>query len=169
MKFLVVWLLVLIMAGSVMADTVADVRATTEDGAAVILHDDGTWESASVDKSLRLDLGEFSSSSDVAATTLIPCVVTEVLGGNHVAVRIDSPPYVLSSKETVRLLGIEAAAPESLESYSYESYRYLRERILGSTVYLGFDNQLRDSDGALLAYLYSDKSVCLNAVMLGRS
>jgi micrococcal nuclease len=145
-----------------------DILATTESGEPVLLRADGTWEYATLDTALRLDLGSAGSVLDVDATGLLRAVVTEVVSGNLATVRLERPPYVLQPIETVRLLGVQADDPQSLQLYSYESYRYLYEQVQGESVYLGFDRDHRDEQGALLAYLYTPDGVCLNALLVGR-
>jgi micrococcal nuclease len=79
--------------------------------------------------------------------------------GDTVRVRIENPPPGLSALETVRLLGVDT--PETVhpsrpvEAFGKEASDFTRNRLLGKTVYLAFDWDLRDHYGRLLVYIYT--------------
>jgi micrococcal nuclease len=88
--------------------------------------------------------------------------------GDTVRVRISNPPEGLSAMETVRLLGVNT--PEihrrATQRFGREASDFTRTELLGRTVYLAFDRDLRDRFGRLLAYVYTGPGRCFNAVLI---
>jgi micrococcal nuclease len=90
---------------------------------------------------------------------MIRAEVSGYVDGDTVKLRIENPPPELSASETVRLLGVDT--PETVhpsrpvESFGKEAGDFTRDRLLGKTVYLAFDWDLRDRYGRLLAYIYT--------------
>lgn len=73
--------------------------------------------------------------------------------------------------ERVRLLGIDAPdrgeADRSPAHFSWESKRYLHQRIDARRVVLRFEGtEHRDPDGHLLAYVYLTENDCINLAMV---
>jgi micrococcal nuclease len=100
-------------------------------------------------------------------------VRAEVVGhidGDTIRVQIPSPPEELRTLETVRLIGVDT--PETvhprrgLEAFGKEASDFTKSRLLGTTVYLAFDWELRDRYGRLLAYVYTQDRRCHNAQII---
>jgi micrococcal nuclease len=93
--------------------------------------------------------------------------VVSHVDGDTVRVRIANPPAGLGAVETIRLIGVDT--PETVhpsrpvEHFGKEASDFTKARLLGKTVYLAFDWDLRDRYGRLLAYIYSADGDCFNA------
>jgi micrococcal nuclease len=105
---------------------------------------------------------------------MVRAEVVDHVDGDTVRVRIASNgaavPAELGVVETVRLLGVDA--PETVhpgrpvERFGAEASDFTRKRLLGKTVRLAFDWDLRDRYGRLLAYVYSSGGECFNALLI---
>jgi micrococcal nuclease len=90
---------------------------------------------------------------------MVRAEVSGHVDGDTVRVRIENPPPGLSALETIRLLGVDT--PETVhparpvEAFGKEASAFTRDRLLGKTVYLAFDWDLRDRYGRLLVYIYT--------------
>lgn len=116
---------------------------------------------------LRALLGTSSPELDGEMT---PALVIKVVDGDTVHARVGS------SVEKVRLIGIDA--PEDTkerELFGDSSTAYARESLLGRTVWLETDVELRDRYGRLLAYIWLEppanarrdaRSALFNALMV---
>jgi endonuclease YncB( thermonuclease family) len=84
--------------------------------------------------------------------------VTNVLDGNRIVVEIvgaSTTDWIVGSTETVRYLGSYASpVDEAICGAVAAQANY--QMTFGRLVYLEFDQQLRDSEGTLLAYVYLD-------------
>jgi micrococcal nuclease len=100
----------------------------------------------------------------------VPGVVTRVVDGDTVIVRLSPPPKGFGETERVRLIGIDA--PESVrpgtpvQRFSEEAAAYTRRHLSGKKVSLRFDREPRDRYGRVLAYLYLDDGTFFNARMI---
>ncbi len=74
------------------------------------------------------------------------------------------------SVETVRYIGVDAPPPSPTACFGPESALYNRDLVLNRTVWLEFDEQRRDADGVLLAYVYLDPQgvTMVNAAMVSQ-
>ena len=97
-------------------------------------------------------------------------VKADVVGhvdGDTVRVRIANAPEGLNAIETIRLLGVDT--PETVhpnrqaEHFGQEASDFTRTALLGQSVRLAFDWDLRDRFGRLLAYIYTDEGRSFNA------
>jgi len=72
--------------------------------------------------------------------------------------------------ETIRYIGVDAPSASSSACFGPESSLYNRDLVLNRTVWLEFDEQRRDADGALLAYVYLDPQglTMVNATMISQ-
>lgn len=92
--------------------------------------------------------------------------VLRVVDGDTAVVEIPRPPAGLGTRETVRLIGVDA--PElgresrAADPGGPESAAAARALLEGRAVLLAFDRELRDRYDRVLAYLYSPDGVCLN-------
>ncbi|MCK5245429.1 thermonuclease family protein [Candidatus Bipolaricaulota bacterium] len=80
---------------------------------------------------------------------------------------VDGDTIELRGGETVRLLGIDT--PELGEPYAEDAKWYLSELVAHKTLFLEFDQQLRDIYNRLLAHIYVDTEdgwVLVNAEMV---
>lgn len=92
--------------------------------------------------------------------------VVRVVDGDTVVVEIPRPPAGLGSRETLRLIGVDAPelarAGRPSDPGGPESAKAARSLLESRRVLLAFDRELRDRYGRVLAYLYSPEGVCLN-------
>jgi micrococcal nuclease len=104
---------------------------------------------------------------------MVRAEVVDHVDGDTLRVRIASNqgavPAELGVVETVRLLGVDT--PETVhpsrpaERFGKEAGDFTKAQLLGRTVYLAFDWDLRDRYGRLLAYVYSGGE-CFNALLI---
>ncbi|MCL1994511.1 MAG: thermonuclease family protein [Spirochaetes bacterium] len=115
----------------------------------------------------RVNLAGRNDCSEAAFAQMLPAVVIGHIDGDTVRVRIPNPPPGLSVIEVVRLLGVDA--PETVhpnrpaEHFGQETSDFVRQELLGRTVRLAFDWDLRDRFGRLLAYIYTEQGRSFNA------
>jgi micrococcal nuclease len=105
---------------------------------------------------------------------MVRAEVIDSVDGDTVRVRIASnggtAPAELGVVETVRLLGVDT--PETVhpsrpaERFGKEAGAFTRAQLVGKTVYLAFDWDLRDRYGRLLAYIYLRRGECFNARLI---
>jgi micrococcal nuclease len=118
----------------------------------------------------RVNLTEPSRCEEVDFSRLVKAEVVDHVDGDTIRVRIPDPPDGLSVVETIRLIGVDT--PETVhprrdvEVFGVEASEYTKSRLLGKTVYLAFDWDLRDRYGRLLAYVYGDDNICHNAEII---
>jgi micrococcal nuclease len=83
---------------------------------------------------------------------------------------IDGDTFLTTQNETIRLIGIDA--PESARAYDEEEYfadesaNFLDSLITGEKVKLVFDRETYDVYDRTLAYVYTQDSVFVNALLL---
>jgi micrococcal nuclease len=140
------------------------------------LADSGTAESGSAGVEgretilYRVNLVEPSRCEDVDFSRLVGAEVVDHVDGDTIRVRIPNPPDGLGVVETIRLIGVDT--PETVhprrdvEFFGKEASEYTKSRLLGKTVYLAFDWDLRDRYGRLLAYVYDEDKICHNAEII---
>lgn len=83
--------------------------------------------------------------------------VTRVLDGNQIVVQVigsTTGEWIPGSQETVRYIGSYADPSDITCGAVAQQVNY--QMTFGRLVYLEFDQTLRDSDGAVLAYVYLD-------------
>lgn len=117
-------------------------------------------------KLYRVDREKIKGSREIRVANLLPARVVSVVDGDTVKVQIDEPrPSALKSRETIRLLGIDAPEsrpPRPKGYFGQESSAYVKGALTGRRVYLAFDWDLRDVYGRLLAYIYVADGDCFN-------
>jgi micrococcal nuclease len=100
-------------------------------------------------------------------------VQAEVVGhvdGDTLRLWIPDPPPGLNTLETIRMIGVDT--PETVhprrpvERFGKEAGEFTRQRLLGKSVSLAFDWDLRDRYGRLLAYIFGPDGECHNAVLI---
>ena len=115
----------------------------------------------------RVNVAGITKSRDAEINSMLSADVVGHIDGDTVRVRIVNPPEGLSVVETIRFLGVDT--PEinhpnrAAGHFGEEASNFTRDRLLGQTVYLAFDWDLRDRFGRLLAYIYTDHGRCFNA------
>jgi micrococcal nuclease len=118
----------------------------------------------------RVNIAEPPRCEAVDFSKLIKAEVVDHVDGDTVRVRIPRPPDGLGVVETVRLLGVdtpETVHPQKeVEEFGREASDFTKARLLGKTVYLAFDWDLRDRYGRLLAYIYTEDRLCHNAEII---
>jgi len=118
----------------------------------------------------RVNVEEPRSSAGVDFSRLTRAEVIDHVDGDTVRVRINNPPNGLKAVETIRLIGVDT--PETVhprrevEAFGVEASNFTKSRLLGKTVYLAFDWDLRDRYGRLLAYIYTADRRCHNAELI---
>jgi micrococcal nuclease len=118
----------------------------------------------------RVNLSEPARCEEVDFSRLVRAEVVDHVDGDTIRVRIPNPPDSLGVVETIRLIGVDT--PETvhprrdMEFFGGEASEYTKFRLLGKTVYLAFDWDLRDRYGRLLAYVYLEDKTCHNAEII---
>lgn len=96
--------------------------------------------------------------------------VVRVVDGDTVVAEIRRPAGGLSSRETVRLVGVDAPelgrGSRPADPGGPESSAAARALLEGREVLLAFDRELRDRYGRVLAYLYTPEGDCLNLALV---
>jgi micrococcal nuclease len=105
---------------------------------------------------------------------MVKAEVVDHVDGDTIRVRIFSnagaAPMELGLVETIRLLGVDT--PETVhpsrpvERFGEEASNFTKARLLNTQVYLVFDWDLRDRYGRLLAYIYTTRGECFNALLI---
>jgi micrococcal nuclease len=96
--------------------------------------------------------------------------VIDHVDGDTLRVRIPNPPLGLNAVETIRMIGVDT--PETvhprreIEYFGKEASEFTRQRLLGKTVSLAFDWDLRDRYDRLLAYIFGPDGTCHNAALI---
>jgi micrococcal nuclease len=144
---------------------------STTAGNAVITGTTGGNGNAGVAGALyRVNLAEPSRCEEVDFSRLVRAEVVDHVDGDTIRVRIPNPPDGLGVVETIRLIGVdtpETVHPQrEVEFFGGEASDYTKSRLLGKTVYLAFDWDLRDRYGRLLAYVYQEDKTCHNAEII---
>lgn len=115
----------------------------------------------------RVNVAELSLSAEADLSRMVSAEVIDHVDGDTVRVRIPRAPENLRAVETIRLIGVDT--PETVypgrpvERFGKEASDFTREGLLGKSVYLAFDWDLRDRYGRLLAYIYTGDGRCFNA------
>lgn len=96
--------------------------------------------------------------------------VLRIVDGDTAVVVIRRPSGGLKSRETVRLIGVDAPelgrGSRSADPGGPESAAAARALLEDRAVLLAFDRELRDRYGRVLAYLYSPEGNCLNLTLV---
>lgn len=118
----------------------------------------------------RVNRVEPKNCEAVDFNLLLPADVAGHVDGDTIRVRIANPPDELKTVEIIRLIGVdtpETVHPQrEVEAFGKEASDFTRERLLGKTVYLAFDWNLRDRYGRLLAYVFTEDRRCHNAELI---
>jgi len=115
----------------------------------------------------RVNIAGAESSSAADIRQMLMAEVVHHVDGDTVRVRIPNPPTGINVIETIRLLGVDT--PETVhpsreaELFGQEASDFTKDALLGQSVYLAFDWDLRDRYGRLLAYIYTEDGRCFNA------
>ncbi len=118
----------------------------------------------------KVNKENISVSSNADITKMLKAKVIDHVDGDTVRINITNPPNELQEIETIRFLGIDT--PETVhpskpvEYFGKEASSFTRSNLLGKTVYLAFDYNLRDRYKRLLAYIYTEDGKCFNAVLV---
>jgi micrococcal nuclease len=118
----------------------------------------------------RVNVAEIALSAEAELPRMVPAEVIDHVDGDTVRVRIPNAPETVRAVETIRLIGVDT--PETVhpskpvERFGKEASDFTRERLLGKSVYLAFDWDLRDRYGRLLAYIYTGEGRCFNAFLV---
>ena len=119
----------------------------------------------------RVDIALSGAAESARAdiSRMVSARVSRHVDGDTVRISIVDPPPGLESAETIRMIGVDT--PETVhptrqvEYFGREASDYTKARLLGQTVWLAFDWDLRDRYGRLLCYLYTDAG-CFNAELI---
>ena len=118
----------------------------------------------------RVNVAEIKSTNEADINRMLSAEVVSHIDGDTVRVRIINPPVGLSVVETIRLLGVntpEINSPNrAAQHFGEDASNFTRERLLGRTVHLAFDWDLRDRYGRLLAYIFTGPGRCFNAELI---
>jgi micrococcal nuclease len=118
----------------------------------------------------RVGKAGVAASARADRKAMLEAVVIKHVDGDTIKVRIKKPPRGVRSLETIRLIGVDT--PETVhpkkkvERFGKEASAYTKSRLLGKTVRLAFDWELRDHYRRLLAYVYLSDGICHNAEII---
>jgi micrococcal nuclease len=118
----------------------------------------------------RVNVAEIALSAEAELPRMVPAEVIDHVDGDTVRVRIPNAPGTVGAVETIRLIGVDT--PETVhpskpvERFGKEASDFTRKWLLGKSVYLAFDWDLRDRYGRLLAYIYTGEGRCFNALLV---
>jgi micrococcal nuclease len=118
----------------------------------------------------RVDTAGVTASAKADLKAMLEAEVVRHVDGDTIKVRIKKPPRGVRSLETIRLIGVDT--PETVhpkkkvERYGKQASDYTKGRLLGKTVRLAFDWDLRDHYRRLLAYVYLPDGSCHNAELV---
>ena len=118
----------------------------------------------------RVNIAKPKNCEELDFLKLLSAEVIYHVDGDTIRVKISNPPAGLKSIETIRLLGVDT--PETVhpqkeaERFGEEASNFTKEQLLGKTVLLAFDWDLRDRYGRLLAYVYTLDHRCHNAELI---
>ena len=119
----------------------------------------------------RVNTAGLTNTRAADTSQMIQAEVIDHVDGDTVRVRISNPPDELRAVETIRMLGVdtpETVHPQKpVEDFGKAASDYTKERLLGRSVLLAFDWDLRDRYGRLLAYIYNEEG-CFNAELIRR-
>jgi micrococcal nuclease len=118
----------------------------------------------------RLNNQEIGGIEGADLSRMVRADVVDHVDGDTVRLRIIDPPPGLHALETIRMIGVDT--PETvhprreLEYFGKEASEFTRQRLLGRSVLLAFDWDLRDRYGRLLAYVFGPDGKCHNAALI---
>jgi micrococcal nuclease len=118
----------------------------------------------------RVNAAGLRGTAQADLSRMIRAEVVGHVDGDTLRVRIDEAPPGLESLETIRMIGVDT--PETVhprrevEFFGREASEFTRQRLLGKSVFLAFDWDLRDRYGRLLAYIYDSGGDCHNAALI---
>ena len=147
------------------------IKAYTEDGKGVLLHEDGTWTFSGKIGFFDVERNGTTSVDEISIENLLPCTITEVIDGDTLKVAFVDPPPGIRTEESVRLLGIdtpELKTSAEPDAFALEAREFVISYIADSTVYLAFESRWRGSFGRLLAYVFTSEGSLLNTELLSR-
>jgi micrococcal nuclease len=127
----------------------------------------GTAETAGL---YRVNEQDVRSSDEVYIFDLSKAYVSRVIDGDTIDVTFDTPIEKLKQSERVRFLGVdtpETVHPDKeVQQFGREASEYAKTVLDKQPVYLAFDWGLRDRYGRLLAYVYTEDGLCINADLI---
>lgn len=94
--------------------------------------------------------------------------IIRVVDGDTVIAEFSNPPFGIEARESVRLLGIDTPEMTSAgkgsrpQQYAEEAKAYAESRLLGRTVTLYFETNLRDAFNRVLAYVILEDGAMFN-------
>jgi micrococcal nuclease len=118
----------------------------------------------------KLSAAGLQNSREAETSRMLTAKVAEHIDGDTVRLLFDNPPPAITTRETVRLLGVDT--PETVhpkkpvEFFGKEASDFTKTRLLGKNVYIAFDRELRDRYGRLLVYIYTGPGECFNAEII---
>ena len=118
----------------------------------------------------RVNLAGIKKSDSADINRMLRAEVIGHIDGDTVRVIIPNPPEGLTVLEIIRFLGVdtpETVRPnQAVQHFAIEASDFTRNALLGRTVYLAFDWDLRDRYGRLLTYIYTGSGRCFNSTLI---
>ncbi len=126
----------------------------------------------------RVDREKPFTYAQVPLARLLAAAVVKVADGDTITVEAANGvgrgirlwPESFEARERIRLLGVDAPelpkGKERGEPGANEAKRFAERALLGKTVYLAFDHDLRDRYGRLLCYVYLEDGSLFNARLI---
>ena len=117
----------------------------------------------------RVNVENLFSCDQADISQMLRATVERVVDGDTIGVLVANAQSGFSKKETIWLLGVntpETVHPsKSVEHFGREASDFTKT-LMGQTIYLAFDWDLRDTYGRLLAYVYTENGKCFNAQII---
>ncbi len=152
----------------------ARVHAFTALGIGVWLEPDGFWRLSGIPGLYNVEIAGHKQPAEIPRRLLPTAEVYEVVDGDTVRVRFDGPlPPGIDAEETVRLLAADTpeldahvAAGAYGRAAAQDAKEFLCDLVAGRTVSLAFEDNYRDQFGRLLAYVFLESGLLVNAELV---
>ncbi len=118
----------------------------------------------------RVNAYHLKNYKDVDISKCLRAKVVKHVDGDTIYVKIENPPPGIKQIEKIRMIGVDT--PETVDPrkpvqyFGKQASNFTKKRLLGKTVYLAFDWNLRGKYGRLLAYIYLPDGSCHNADLI---
>ena len=118
----------------------------------------------------KVNVYNLTSYTQADISKCLRAKVIKHVDGDTVYVKIENPPSGINHIEKIRMIGVDT--PETVDPrkpvqyFGKQASNFTKKRLLGKTVYLAFDWNLRGKYGRLLAYIYLPDGSCHNADLI---
>ncbi|MDR0540433.1 MAG: thermonuclease family protein [Spirochaetaceae bacterium] len=118
----------------------------------------------------RVNIEEPVSFKTADTSKMLRAVVGRHIDGDTVELQFENPPVGINTVEKIRMIGVDT--PETVhphrevEFFGKEASEFTKNALLGKTVFVAFDWDMRDKYGRLLVYIYTAQERCHNAELI---